>query len=471
MLREPVEVLPAEQVGPVHFIAIGGAGMSGIAELYHQLGVEVSGSDQADSPTLRQLAADGIRTHVGHDAAQLGQARTVVVSSAIREDNPELAAARERGLRIWHRSTALAALMLGREGVAVAGTHGKTTTTGMTSVMLTEVGADPSYVIGSPLASTGRSAHLGAGEAFVVEADESDGTFLQYPATIAVVTNVEADHLDNWGTPEAYRRGFERFTTGEHVRAVVLDGDDPMAAELGQWLREQGRTVLAYGEQADCELRLSHLDFEGTTAGCTISHDGWTGRLQLQVPGRYNLGNAAAAFAVGRLLGHQPQALVEAIGSFTGTLRRFQLVGEAAGVRVYDDYAHHPTEVRAALTAARKAAGEGRLVACFQPHLYSRTKEFATDFGEALALADLVVLTDVYGAREDPMEGVDGTLVLDAALAAGAQAVYVPNKAHLHNALAELVAPGDLVMTLGAGDVTLVGPLLVEQLGGREGER
>ena len=288
-------------------------------------------------------------------------------------------------------------------------------------------------------------------------------------AAIAVVTNVEADHLDNWGTPEAYRRGFERFTTAAGVRAVVLDGDDPLAAELGAWLRRRGSTVLAYGEHPDCEVRLAELDFEGTTAACTISHDGWTGRLQLQVPGRYNLGNAAAAFAVGRLLGHAPDELVRAVGSFTGTLRRFQLVGETAGVRVYDDYAHHPTEVRAALTAARKAAGEGRLVACFQPHLYSRTRDFATEFGQALALADLVVLTDVYGAREDPLEGVDGTLVLDAALAAGAQAVYVPNKAHLHNALAELVAPGDLVMTLGAGDVTLVGPLLVEQLREREG--
>lgn len=471
MLREPVELLDARQVGPVHFIAIGGAGMSGIAELYHGLGVEVSGSDQTDSATLRALAATGIRTHVGHDAAQLGEARTVVVSSAIREDNPELAAARERGLRIWHRSTALAALMLGRQGVAVAGTHGKTTTTGMTAVMLTEVGADPSYVIGSPLASTGRSAHLGEGQAFVVEADESDGTFLQYPAAIAVVTNVEADHLDNWGTPEAYHAGFRRFVTGQDVRAVVVDGDDPTAAELGELMRAEGRTVLAYGEADGCEVKLSELDYEGTTASATISHDGWTGRLALQVPGRYNLGNAAAAFAVGILLGHHPDELLAAVGSFTGTLRRFQLVGQAAGVRVYDDYAHHPTEVRAALTAARKAAGEGRLVACFQPHLYSRTRDFATDFGQALALADLVVLTDVYGAREDPMEGVDGTLVLEAALAAGAQALYVPNKNHLPTALAELATEGDLVMTLGAGDVTLVGPLLVAQLRENEAAR
>ncbi|MGO4956418.1 UDP-N-acetylmuramate--L-alanine ligase [Luteococcus sp. Sow4_B9] len=464
MLREPVEVLPADQVGPVHFIAIGGAGMSGIAQLYHDLGVEISGSDQADSPALRQLEHQGIRTHVGHAAEQLGSAQTVVISSAIRESNPELAAARERGLRIWHRSTALAALMLGKEAVAIAGTHGKTTTTGMTSVMLTEAGADPSYVIGSPLASTGKSAHLGSGQAFVVEADESDGTFLQYPTTIAVVTNVEADHLDNWGTPEAYHAGFLRFATGKDVRAVVLDGDDPVAAALGERLRQEGRTVLAYGEHPGCEVRLSELDFEGTSASATLTHDGWTGRMELQVPGRYNLGNAAAAFAVGRLLGHDPQALVRAAGTFTGTLRRFQLVGEVDGVRVYDDYAHHPTEIRAALTAARKAAGEGRLVACFQPHLFSRTQDFAAEFGQALALADIVVVTDVYAAREDPIEGVDGSLVHEAALAAGAESIYVPNKAHLPSALAGLVGKEDLVMTLGAGDVTLVGPLLVDQL-------
>ena len=337
----------------------------------------------------------------------------------------------------------------------------------MTSVMLTGVGADPSYVIGSPLASTGKSAHLGTGEAFVVEADESDGSFLQYPTHIAVVTNVEADHLDNWGTATAYQDGFHRFATGENVTAVVLDGDDALAAELADRLVAEGRKVIRYGEGESCEVRLSDLDFEGTTARANLTFEGWTGTLALQVPGRYNLANAAAAFCVGVLLGHEPQALVQAAAGFTGTLRRFQLVGEASGVHVYDDYAHHPTEVRAALTAARKAADQGRVVACFQPHLFSRTRDFAKEFGEALALADLVVLTDIYAAREDPMDGVDGTLVLDACRAAGAEAVYVPNKAHLPQALAELVQPTDLVMTLGAGDVTLVGPLLVEQLEGR----
>ena len=467
MLREPVEVLPAREVGPIHFIAIGGAGMSGIAQLYHDLGLDVSGSDQSDSPALRALSAQGIRTFVGHAPEQIGAAATVVVSSAIREDNPELVAARAKGLRIWHRSAALTALMVGKDAVSIAGTHGKTTTTGMTSVMLTGVGADPSYVIGSPLASTGKSAHLGTGEAFVVEADESDGSFLQYPTHIAVVTNVEADHLDNWGTATAYQDGFHRFATGENVTAVVLDGDDALAAELADRLVAEGRKVIRYGEGESCEVRLSDLDFEGTTARANLTFEGWTGTLALQVPGRYNLANAAAAFCVGVLLGHEPQALVQAAAGFTGTLRRFQLVGEASGVHVYDDYAHHPTEVRAALTAARKAADQGRVVACFQPHLFSRTRDFAKEFGEALALADLVVLTDIYAAREDPMDGVDGTLVLDACRAAGVEAVYVPNKAHLPQALAELVQPTDLVMTLGAGDVTLVGPLLVEQLEGR----
>lgn len=473
MLREPVEVFPAKQAGPIHFIAIGGAGMSGIAQLYHDLGVEVSGSDQSDSAALRALSAQGIRTHVGHCDAQLGDARTVVVSSAIREDNPELVAARERGLTIWHRSAALAALMLGHAGISVAGTHGKTTTTGMAAVLLTEVGADPSYVIGSPLAASGKSAQLGSGDAFVVEADESDGSFLQYPTRIAVITNVEADHLDNWVTPQAYFDGFVRFATADGVEAVVLNSDDEGASSLGERLRAAGQQVVTYGEAPGSDVLLSELDFEGTTARAVISHDGFSGHLELKVPGRYNLANAAAAFAVGRLLGHDPKALLAGAESFTGTLRRFQLVGQASAsgagdeepdVRIYDDYAHHPTEIRAALTAARKAADGGRLVACFQPHLFSRTMDFADEFGEALTLADLVVLTDIYAAREDPVPGVTGELVLEAVRRHGGEAIYVADKGRLAPELAALLRPGDLLMTLGAGDVTLVGPLLLAQL-------
>ncbi|WP_203566889.1 UDP-N-acetylmuramate--L-alanine ligase [Aestuariimicrobium ganziense] len=464
-LREPVEVAAPEQLGPIHFIAIGGAGMSGIAQLFRQRGSQVSGSDQVDSAALRQLATQGIQTHVGHDADQLGQASTVVVSSAIRDDNPELVEARARGLTVLHRSAALAALMTGHRGVSIAGTHGKTTTTGMTAVMLDVAGADPSYVIGSPLASSGVSAHLGGGDVFVVEADESDGSFLQYPTEVAVVTNVEADHLDNWDTPEAYYAGFVRFATQPSVRVLVVNSDDAGAAELATMVEARGTRVVRYGTGDEADVRLSEMDFEGTHASARLQCGSSDGRIELKVPGRYNLENAAAAYAAGRELGLDHDRLLAGAASFTGTLRRFQLVGERGGVRVYDDYAHHPSELRAALTAARRAVGAGRLIACFQPHLYSRTVEFADDFGQALALADVAVVTDVYGAREDPVPGVSGQLVADAARAAGAQVHYVADKRDLPAALADLAADGDLVMTLGAGDVTIVGPLLVDQLG------
>lgn len=475
-LREVVKVDQHDQVGAVHFIAIGGAGMSGIAEMYHWLGVRVSGCDRADSPALRQLAAAGIQTWVGHDPSHLAEVETVVVSSAIREDSPELLAARSQGKRIWHRSAALAALMLGRCGISIAGAHGKTTTSGMTAVMLQAAGADPSFVIGAPLAATGTSAQWGHGEAFVVEADESDGSFLQYPTKIAVITNIEPDHLDNWGTAQAYAEGFRRFATADEVEAVVINVDDAGARTLAGELRASGARVIGYGEAADADVRLTELDFEGTHASATLLAEGQAHRLALQVPGRYNLANAAAAFAAGRVLGLEAAALIAGAGSFTGTLRRFQLVAQVAlaaddqpdqAVRIYDDYAHHPTELRAALTAALRARGEGRLVACFQPHLYSRTRDFADEFGQALCLADVVVVTDVYGAREDPMPGVSGALIADAAdRHAGGQTEvhYVAEKAALASFLADLVTPGDLVMTLGAGDVTLVGPLLSQQL-------
>lgn len=465
-LREPVELLTPDELGPVHFIAIGGAGMNGIAQLFHERGIRVSGSDQADSPVLHELARAGGRTHVGHAADQLGDAQTVVVSSAIREDNVELVEARRRGLRVWHRSTALASLMLGRRGVSIGGTHGKTTTSAMTAVMLQVAGADPSYVIGAPLAASGTSAHLGAGEAFVVEADESDGSFLQYPSEIVVITNVEADHLDNWGTSALYAAGFERFATGDRVRAVVISLDDPGAGELADTLRagHPGLTVVGYGCDPRADIRITGLDFEGTTASATLLHGGRSERIELQVPGRHNLQNATAAFGVGRLLGLDEDRLLAGLASFTGTLRRFQLVGEVGAVRIFDDYAHHPTEIRAALSAARRAAGTGRLVACFQPHLFSRTLDFATEFGQALTLADVVVVTDIYAAREDPVPGVTGALVADAARAAGAEVHYVAEKSALPGALAGLVRDGDLVMTLGAGDVTLVGPMLAALL-------
>ena len=462
-LYRPVGLVPPEEMAPLHFIAIGGASMSGIAELYAERGLQVSGCDQVASSTLDHLASKGIDVHAGHAPEHLDGVRSVVVSSAIRSTNPELAAANEAGLMVWHRSAALAALMLGRRVVAIAGTHGKTTTTAMIAVMLDAAGTDPSYAIGAPLADTGTSAHIGGGDVFVVEADESDGSFLQYPTEVAVITNIEADHLDNWGNARNYAAGFREFATQDDVRAVVINSDDTGGAALAKVLAEFDdveRTVLTYGEGEGADVRLTDLDVESMDASATLVTHVGEFRLQLRVPGRHNLHNAAGAFAAGLQLGLDPEVLLAGLATFTGTLRRFQPVATVDGVRIYDDYAHHPTELRAALNAARRVAGGRRVVACFQPHLYSRTLAFADEFAESLTLADLVFVTDVYGSREDPMPGVSGALIADAARELGADVVYVQNKNDLPTALAERVCDGDLVMTLGAGDVTLVGPLL-----------
>lgn len=469
-LVEPVDLVPATEVGPVHFIAIGGAGMSGIAQAYADLGLEVSGSDRDDSAALRKLAAAGVRTHVGHDAAQLGDARTVVVSSAIKQGNPELDEAHRRGLRVWHRSAALGALMIGRRGVAITGTHGKTTTTGMVATMLTRLGTDPGYVIGSPLATTGESAALGAGEAFVVEADESDGSFLQYPAQVVVITNIEADHLDNWGTADAYIDGFVRMGAAEAVEVVILTADERISREVAAVLRGREKTVVTYGEAPDADIQLSALELTPTVTAATLTADGDDGRLALAVPGRYNLHNAAAAYAVGRTLGLPGPALREALAAFTGTHRRFEAKGEGRGVRVFDDYAHHPTEVAALLRAARpRVVPGGRLVACFQPHLFSRTRDFLDEFATALALADVVVVCGIYPAREEAADfpGVTASALAERVRGLGHDAQVVEDLADAAPALAGLVRPDDLVLTIGAGSITRVGADLVALLGER----
>ena len=471
-LLTPIEVQPATEVGPVHFIAIGGSGMNGIARLYAELGIPTSGSDRSESATLDSLREVGITCYAGHDASQLGDARTVVISSAIREDNPELAEARRRGLRVWHRSAALAALMLGKQGVSIAGAHGQTTTTAMTAVMLQQAGADPSYVIGGKLATTKVSSAIGTGDAFVIEADESDASFLQYPTRVAIITSVEPDHLANWGTPEAYTEGYHTFATLPAVEWVIVNVDDPGARALANRLRVEGRQVIRYGFAEDAEVRVSDARpvREGITG--TLRYGKETGVLRLKVPGNHNLSNASAAYAAGRVLGLGHEEALAALGQFTGTLRRFELITDTAGIRVYDDYAHHP----AALNAARHATDvgnedtglDGRLIACFQPHLYSRTADFYEEFGEVLTLADIAVINDVCGDREDPIPGVTGQLVVDAAQRHGVrEVVYVVDKYDLPAALNEISRPGDLIITLGCGDVTIVGPLLAPLLARR----
>ena len=456
--------------GRVHLVGIGGAGMSGIARVLLARGTEVSGSDAKDSLALAGLRALGAQVHVGHVAASVAGAGTVVVSSAIRETNAEVVAARTAGIRVVKRAEALAELLVGYRAVAVAGTHGKTTTTSMLTVAAQHCGVDPSFAIGGDLNEAGSNAHHGSGELFVVEADESDGSFLAYRPYAAIVTNVEADHLDHHGTTAAYRQAFDDFVaTVDPAGFVVVCADDAGARALGERARDRGVDVRTYGTASDADLRLDAL----TTSGSTSSYDAVLrgrrlGTVALPVAGEHQARNSAAALLAGTGLGLGSAQLIEGLAGFTGVRRRMELKGTAAGVRVYDDYAHHPTEVRAQLVAARGMTGGGRLVAVFQPHMYSRTAAFADGFGSALGLADEVVVMDVYGAREDPVPGVTGALVAATVPLPAGQVRYEPSWSAVPGAVAARATAGDLVVTLGAGDVTLVGPEVLRLLAGGE---
>jgi UDP-N-acetylmuramate--alanine ligase len=464
IVAPPEKVLAAEELGRVHFVGIGGAGMSGIARILLARGVTVSGSDMKDSAALASLRALGATVHVGHDAAHVADADTVVVSTAIRESNPEVVEARRRGLRILPRAAALASVMEGRRAVAVAGTHGKTTTTSMLTVALQHCGADPSFAIGGNLNESGANAHNGSGAVFVAEADESDGSFLAYSPEVAIVTNVEADHLDNYGTEEAYVRAFDDFA--DRVSGfLVTCADDPGARAFAERAAERGIQVRTFGQAADADVRVVDLDLNGGGASFELVAGGRRQeRLTLRLPGRHNALNAAAAFTAGLGLGFPSSELREGLAGFSGTRRRFELKGYAGGVWVYDDYAHHPTEVAEVLAAARPLASEGRVVAIFQPHLYSRTRIFADDFGRALGAADEVFVMDVYAAREDPEPGVTGALVAQAVPLPSDRVVFEPSWSAVPARVADRLRVGDVVFTFGAGDITLIGPELLELL-------
>jgi len=468
-LVTPVDPVPLGDLGKVHFAGIGGAGMSGIARIMMARGVVVSGSDSADSALLGELAAAGARVSVGHAAENLGDAATLVVSTAIRPDNPELLEAQRRGLRVLHRAAALASVMLGYQGIAVAGTHGKTTTTSMITTVLRHSGADPSYVIGGILAETGLGAAQGAGPAFIVEADESDGSFLMFTPDAAVVTSVEADHLDNYGTLAAIEAAFARFAGRIRPGGLLLAcADDPGARALTSAVAP-GVSALTYGTAAGAAYRVTGIEPLGmrtmlsVTGGAGTVLDGAAPvRLEIAVPGRHYALNAAAAFAMTVQLGVPASAAAEGLAAYRGARRRMELTGEADGVQVIDSYAHHPTELAADLAAARDVAAGGRVIAIFQPHLFSRTRLFAADFGAALGLADEVLVMDVYAAREDPEPGVTGKLISDAVPGGGA--AFVPDRAAVPGAVASLAKPGDLILTMGAGDVTQLGPQIVAAL-------
>jgi UDP-N-acetylmuramate--alanine ligase len=469
-LITPIELPKLDELGAVHFIAIGGSGMNGIASMMLAYGISVSGSDRQDSKYLRSLEAQGARVYVGHRAEQLGDADTVVVSSAIRENNPELAEARRRGLRVLHRSATLGSLMLDRLGIAVAGTHGKTTTTAMIAHVLSGCGFDPSFVIGGALTGSATGGHLGGGDVMVVEADESDGSFLQYPHQIAVVTNIDPDHLSNWGSAENYADGFLRFATADSVRLLVTSADDPGASALTERVRQQiaaglpGPAVMTFGTAAGADVQIAGLSLAGTGSRFELRWNGRAHPVELSVPGHYNALNAAAAYAVTVWLGADEAEVGKELSRYQGTYRRFQLIGVPNNIRVYDDYAHHPTEVLNTLIAARTGVGEGRVVVCFQPHLYTRTRDFWPELAQALQQADEAIVMDVCGDREDPIPGIDGAMVAAAIKPGTAHVTYEPIWDEAAPTVARIARPGDLVITVGCGDVTKVAPKIVAEI-------
>jgi UDP-N-acetylmuramate--alanine ligase len=464
----PADLAP---LGRVHVLGIGGAGMSGIARILVARGVPVSGCDAKDSRRLAALRALGVDCQVGHDPAHLDSVDTVIASTAIKAVNRELAEAHDRGLRVMGRAEALATVMEGYRGVAVAGTHGKTTTTSMLTVALQHCGADPSFAIGSELNESGSNAHLGTGTDFVAEADESDGAFLALPAYAGIVTNVEPDHLDHWGTFEAIEAAFLTFCTAIRDRGgfVTVCADDPGSARLADAARAEGVDVRTYGESAAADYRVELIGTgESGWRFDVIERGVRLGVTQLAVPGRHNVLNATAALVTGIGLGHSSAELRDGLGSFSGTRRRFDFKGTAAGIRVYDDYAHHPTEIEATLRAMREVVGEGRLVVAFQAHHYYRTALFVREFGEALGLADEVVVLEVFAPGEDPIPGASGVAMASHVPLPPEQVVFEPSWSKVAARLVERARPGDVVMTLGAGDIAMIGTEVLELL--RDGE-
>jgi UDP-N-acetylmuramate--alanine ligase len=434
-------------------MGIGGVGMCGLAEVLHARGWTVTGCDLAASERTERLAALGIDVRVGHDPAHLDGVDTVIFSAAVRDDEPELAAARQRGLATVRRAVMLGELMRGRRGVAVAGTHGKTTTTAMIGHLLTESGLDPSVLVGGRARFAGANARVGSGDIFVCEADEYDRSFLELHPTVAVVTNVEPEHLDCYDSEAGLAAAFAAFCNQTAAAGrVVLCRDDAGAWALIDALK---RPVLGYGfsEQADLRAVEVEADASGTRFG-VVRGGADLGEVSLALPGRFNVLNALAALAVGLELAVPFDALVSACAAFTGVARRFDVLGNRRGITVVDDYAHHPTEVAAVLEAARQAYPGRRLVAVFQPHLYSRTRDFADGFGRALLGADIVVVLPIYAARERPMNGVDEGLVVGAAARLGHGAVSSgPAVDDASGFVDALLASGDVLITLGAGDV------------------
>lgn len=452
-----------------HFIGVGGAGMSGLAKVLLDRGVTVTGSDMRLSRYASLLIDAGMTVHIGHDAANVGDPRVVVVSTAIPPGNPELVEARARGLDVWPRARMLAELAGDLKTVAIAGTHGKTTTSSMAAAALSAIGQDPTFLIGGELNDVGSNARCGSGDYYVVEADESDGSFVFLEPYVAIVTNIEADHMDHYGSLAEIVDTFRAFLGKVRPEGVcVACADDAILREL---LNDHDGRVVTYGRAADADVRLERYEPVGRGGSFRVAFpDGTAVEATTSLPGEHMALNATGVLAAVYAMGLDPAAAAVGIASFGGVKRRFESVAERHGVQVVDDYAHHPTEVRATLAAAR-AAGYGRVWAVFQPHRYSRTAAFGRDFGRAFDDADRVVLMDVYSAGEAPVPGVSGKTVLEELLLHRPRAAvaYFPHRADLAGYVADRVRPGDLVMTMGAGDVTTMGPEIVRALDERFG--
>lgn len=448
----------------MHFIGIGGAGMSPLAEVLLARGFQVSGSDIRRSPITERLADHGARVQIGHDPASLNGVTTIVYSTAIRPDNPEIVAARERQLRVLHRSELLGMLLADKHAIAVAGTHGKTTTTGMIGVCLAHAGLDPTVIVGGDARDLGGHYRVGEGDLFVLEACESDGTFLNYRDCSQVITSLEPDHLDQHETFDNLRESFRDFVgIGRTDGFLVYCNDE---AELRCLAEHTPGRAIGYGSGDLADFRV--MDVETGLRSCSFSlrtRDGSTHRIDLSVPGRYNALNAAGAFAAVTQVGVQPDAAIAGLESFTGVARRFDILGQRSGLLIVDDYAHHPTEIASTLTAARES-WDGRIIAIFQPHLFSRTKHLMDGFAHAFGDADEVIITEIYAAREDPQPDVSGTKLAAAVREAEPHkpVCFVDTKQEIVSRLLSRLVAGDMVICLGAGDIREVGERLAAAL-------
>lgn len=448
----------------MHFVGIGGAGMSAIAKILLEKGYTVTGSDISRSEAVSRLEQLGAKVFTGHHYDNVGNAQAIVVSTAISKSNPEVVAAREQGLKIFHRADMVAALMNESQGIAVAGAHGKTTTTSMVALMLEKSGLDPTIIIGGELDYLSGNAKLGHGKYLVAEADESDASFLKLAPYMAIVTNIENDHMDHYGTMENILRTFTEFLEKLPVGTGlgVLCFDNAHVRDIAAGL---DRKFVSYAIDHDADYTARAISVRGTvTMYKAYYRDSFLGNIELNVPGRHNVANSLAAVAVGHNIGLAFDQIAKGLTSFRGVKRRFQTKGRVDGVWVVDDYAHHPTEISTTLQAARDTNPK-RLICVFQPHRYSRTKFLREEFGSAFTNADMIVLTDVYSAGEEPIPGISGEVIKAEVERQTKQAVtYIPDKANVARYLAQIVESGDLVMTMGAGNIYLSGEELVEKL-------